>query len=697
MDASLPVIKIKGIGEKSAKAFEKAGIFTIRDLIAYYPKNYIKLEEPVSPSEAGDGLVSAISGYLDGRPALRYVRGMAIVTGKVRCRDETVSVTWFHMPYLARSLKSGQIKVFRGVIRKGKTQERMVQPAVYDPAEYDKLRKYLQPVYPLTGSLSLNMLRKALAQVFSMAEGDEGEVGEDARRQLAEYLPDSIRERYHLASYAYAAEQIHFPADTNALVTARNRLVFDEFLLFILSLSQLKKNRSASLHDWSVKDFSLSEKVIANLPYELTSAQKRVWQQIRKELSGNAVMARLIQGDVGSGKTIVAFLAMISVAAAGKQAALMVPTEVLARQHARSLAELIQACGLPFESVLLTGSLSAGERREALRKIADGSGMLVIGTHALFQEKVSFCSLGLVVTDEQHRFGVKQRELLAGKGEKPHVLVMSATPIPRTLAVILYGDLDISIIDQMPSDRLKVKNAVVGPKWRENAYRFIEKQVQQGHQVYIICPLVEESEFSEGENVLDYTKSLRQQMPSSLRIDYLHGQMSAADKNEVMEHFAAGETDILVSTTVIEVGVNVPRATVMMIENADRFGLAQLHQLRGRVGRGSAQSYCIFMASSEEAASGERLKILQESNDGFEIASKDMKLRGPGDLFGIRQSGVLDFHLADVYADAATLDQAQAAAGDILNNPDVLDREEYRILKEKMLTYMGDSAQNLNI
>ena len=691
------IIKIKGIGEKSAKAFEKAGIFTIRDLIAYYPKRYIKLEEPVLPSEAGDGLVAAISGYPEGRMALRYVRGMAIVTGTIQCQGQSVSVTWFHMPYLARSLKSGQVKVFRGMIRQGKTHPRMVQPAIYDPSEYESLRKYLQPVYPLTGSLSAGMLRKALGQVFSMAEGGEGEVADGTRDVLTEYLPSDIREQYHLASYAWAAEQIHFPADTQALLTARTRLVFDEFLLFILSLSHLKKTRSMVLHDWSVQDFTHARQVISNLPYELTGAQKTVWGQIAGELSGRKVMARLVQGDVGSGKTIVAFLAMISVASSGKQAALMAPTEVLARQHARSLAELLQRCSLPYKSVILTGSSSAQDRREALQAIADGSAALIIGTHALFQEKVNYHALGLVVTDEQHRFGVKQRELLAKKGETPHVLVMSATPIPRTLAVVLYGDLDISIIDQMPSDRLSVKNAVVGPEWREKAYQFIEKQVREGHQAYIICPLVEESEFSEGENVQDYAKNLKEQLPSSFRIDYLHGQMPSADKNEVMERFAAGVIDVLVSTTVIEVGVNVPRATVMMIENADRFGLAQLHQLRGRVGRGSAQSYCIFMATSKQAAGGERLKILQQSNDGFEIASKDMKLRGPGDLFGIRQSGELDFRLADVYADAAILDQAQSAARDILNNPEILESEEYRLLKEKMLTAMGNTAKNLNI
>ena len=408
-------------------------------------------------------------------------------------------------------------------------------------------------------------------------------------------------------------------------------------------------------------------------------------------------MNRLVQGDVGSGKTIIALLALLTAALGGYQGALMAPTEVLAKQHFESITAILKEQGLPVRTVLVTGSMTLKEKREAYRQIKEHEADLVIGTHALIQEKVEYDRLALVITDEQHRFGVGHRERFSEKGKAPHVLVMSATPIPRTLAIILYGDLDISVIDQLPKGRSPIKNCVVDPGWRPKAYDFIRRQVEAGHQAYVICPMVEPSELLEAENVLDYTKALKKALPSSIRVEYLHGRMKGKEKNKIMEDFAAGEIQVLVSTTVIEVGVNVPNATVMMIENAERFGLAQLHQLRGRVGRGKAQSYCILVNCSKEKGAGDRLEILNQSNDGFYIASQDLKLRGPGDIFGIRQSGDLEFRLADIFTDAALLKEASQEVNRILDQDPGLEAEEFAELKKRLDLDLGDRYEKLNL
>ena len=407
--------------------------------------------------------------------------------------------------------------------------------------------------------------------------------------------------------------------------------------------------------------------LIDRLPYELTNAQKRVWAQIETDLCSTHLMNRLIQGDVGSGKTIVAILAMFMCVMNHHQAAFMAPTEVLAKQHFESIMKLTAEYGLPFKPVLLTGSLTAKEKRRAKESIILGTGNVIVGTQALLQDDVDFYDLRLVITDEQHRFGVKQRETLAQKGIQPHILVMSATPIPRTLALILYGDLDISVMDELPADRLPVRNCVVNTDYRKKAYEFIAKEVAGGRQAYVICPMVEANEEIMGdqpvlENVIEYTAKLKKALPDTVRVEYLHGQMNPKAKNYVMEEYAAHHIDVLVSTTVIEVGINVPNATVMLVENAERFGLAQLHQLRGRVGRGAEQSYCIFITTSSQDDTMERLQVLNKSNDGFFISSEDMRLRGPGDLFGIRQSGQFEFQLGDIYQDAAILQDAQGCA-----------------------------------
>ena len=442
---------------------------------------------------------------------------------------------------------------------------------------------------------------------------------------------------------------------------------------------------------FGIKPVSETEALIQSLPYSLTNAQKKVWQEIQKDMTGEKLMARLVQGDVGSGKTILAFLAMILSAQNGYQAALMVPTEVLAVQHFESLKQLLEEHQLDFEAVLLTGSTKVKERREIYQKIENGKAKLIIGTHALIQENVTYKNLALVITDEH------QREDLSKKGRRPHVLVMSATPIPRTLAIMLYGDLDLSVIDELPANRLPIKNCVVDTSYRKSAYRFMQKEIAEGRQVYVICPMVEESEGLEAENVLDYTKKLRQEMPPEISIGFLHGRMKPAEKNKIMEEFSENKIQILVSTTVIEVGVNVPNATVMMVENAERFGLAQLHQLRGRVGRGEHQSYCIFMQGGAKKEIKERLQILVESNDGFFIAGEDLRLRGPGDLFGIRQSGILEFKLADIYQDAAILKEASIVADEILEKDPHLESEEYKGLKNRLEFYAKEQMKRPGI
>ena len=421
-------------------------------------------------------------------------------------------------------------------------------------------------------------------------------------------------------------------------------------------------------NDFDIMPRKETDRLLRSLPYELTGAQMRVWKEIMQDMQGEYVMSRLVQGDVGSGKTIVAALALLTVVMNGYQGAMMAPTEVLAKQHFESLTELFDTCHISIKTELLTGSMKAKEKREAYARIASGESQIILGTHALIQDKVDYHNLALVVTDEQHRFGVRQREIFAEKGTNPHILVMSATPIPRTLAIILYGDLDISIIDELPSNRLPIKNCVVDTGYRDTAYRFIKNQIIEGRQCYIVCPMVEESEHLEVENVTDYAVMLQHELGNTIKVDYLHGKMKQSEKDEIMNRFAANEIQVLVSTTVIEVGINVPNATVMMVENAERFGLAQLHQLRGRVGRGKYQSYCIFMSGSKSKDTKKRLEILNNTNDGFKIASEDLKLRGPGDLFGIRQSGLMDFKLGDIYQDAKLLQYASEAAEWIMTN-----------------------------
>lgn len=663
---------LKGIGDKTADLYHKVGIYTYGDLMYYYPRDYMQYDKPLEATDDMLDKFSFINVRVERRPLLKRAGKMAVVTGRVLSGDKEINAVWFHMPYIAKSLTAGKDYVFAGTLKRSGSFYSMEQPLVFTPDKYDEIKDSLQPVYPLTKGLTNNSLKKSIKQVLDIYDDDD----------LAGGIPENE-----------ALKEIHFPHDTESLRRAREALVFEEFLLFILRLKMLKEENGKALNDFKISKRDEVSSIIKGLPYRLTGAQQRVLDEVLRDLELNRSMSRLVQGDVGCGKTIVAILSCLTVALNGYQSVLMAPTEILAGQHLKSFTDLLVNNGLDISVCLLTGSMTAAEKRRAYEEIESGRAKIIIGTHAVFQDKVIYNNLALVVTDEQHRFGVRQRERLVskGKGSLPHVLVMSATPIPRTLAIMLYGDLDISVIDEVPARRLPVKNCVVGTDYRRKAYEFIAGQIFKGHQAYVICPMVEESEGMNLKDVVSYTEEIRSSLPESIRVEYLHGKMKASKKDEIMRDYLDRKIDVLVSTTVIEVGVNVPNATVMMVENSERFGLAQLHQLRGRIGRGDAQSYCIFIDCVQNEKSRERLDILNKSNDGFYIANEDLKLRGPGDLFGIRQSGDMQFKLADIYNDSRTLIKASKKADEIMKTDPHLEREENRYIK-KRLANLADAS-----
>lgn len=649
---------LKGIGQKTEQLFTKAGITDTSQLPYYYPRSYDIYKEPVLISEIDEDGIYTLYLSIASDVEVKPVKKLNITTVfAVDEQNERIKLTWFNMPFIKGALRRGYRYMIRGrVVRRGSLVS-MEQPKLYTAAEYELKLHYIQPIYPLVKGLTNNMVTKAVTQYFAMQNNPEE----------MEYLPKELIERYELKPLYEAIKYIHFPRGINEMQESRKRLAFDEFFGFMMKLENLKSQRTYLENECMIHEGGYAARLISELPYQLTEPQKKAYDEMVADMSGKHVMNRLIQGDVGSGKTIIAVLALLNAVEAGFQGALMAPTEVLAKQHYDTVCELLKKHEFPVTPVLLVGSMSASQKKKAHEQIKDGTADIIIGTNALIQEKVEYNNLGFVVTDEQHRFGVNQRGGLARKGGHPHVCVMSATPIPRTLAIILYGDLDISIINAMPVGRFPIKNAVVGEEYRPNAYRFIMNQAALGHQAYVICPMVEDNEISESENVTDYTVELRKNLPG-LTVEGLHGQMAADTKNDIMGRFAKGEIQVLVSTTVIEVGINVPNATVMLIENAEKFGLAQLHQLRGRVGRGNAQSYCIFVSTSKKEEAKQRLDIIGKSNDGFYIAEQDLKLRGPGDFFGIRQSGDMSFKLADIYTDADMLKKAKDCADYIIEN-----------------------------
>ncbi|MCR5789234.1 MAG: ATP-dependent DNA helicase RecG [Lachnospiraceae bacterium] len=687
MDDNRDITELKGIGEKTAVLFHKIGVFSFADLLYYFPRDYVRYEDLEEVTEQTLNRIIAFEAYFEKRPLMRRSGRLTITTCRlVVCRRQageedreesdntSVQAVWFNMPYLAKSFPERGPYVFYGQVYRKANRLCIDQPAVFTKEQFEELRHSLQPVYGLTKGLSNNTVKKSVRQLLSQGGGS----GCSSDRIIS------------LHDDGYDFRTMHFPKTIEELKQARERFVYDEFFMYILRLRFLREENEQARNDFSLIDSAYCTRIIEGLPYRLTNAQEKVWEEISSDLKRERSMNRLVQGDVGSGKTILAFLAAVMVAANGLQSAIMAPTEILAAQHFETLSALLAKHGIPIRPVLLTGSTPGSARREICQAIGDGSAGIVIGTHALFQEKVKYHRLALVVTDEQHRFGVRQREALIGKNSvTPHVMVMSATPIPRTLAIILYGDLDISVIDEVPARRLPVKNCVVNESWHENAYRFMEKEIAAGHQCYVICPLVEAAD---GEQMLKdaqgYTEILRNRFGDTIQIGCLHGKMKPAAKAKVMEEFYQNHLQILVSTTVVEVGVNVPNATVMVIENAERFGLAQLHQLRGRIGRGDAQSYCIFITGNDNEENKERLDILVHHNDGFEIARKDLELRGPGELFGVRQSGALQFKLGDVLTDAATLKQAAEDVAALLKKDPGLVLPENALLRGKLDRFM---------
>ncbi len=649
MDDATSILELKGIGEKSQKLFARVNIRTVGELLHYYPRDYETFQEPVPIVQAKAGDICAISATVCGTVNVKKVRSLTILNVLVRDSSGGMQLTFFNMPFLKNVLKPGSSHIFRGRIQARGPALIMEQPRLYKQEEYGRYLAFIQPRYALTKGLTNQAVQKAVKQALTYYA-----FGEDP-------YPEQFRREYDLMDRQEALSNMHFPTCYEELVKARRRVVFEEFFSFLFFLRENKDQSRLLENEYRMIETADTGRLLEQLPYRLTRAQSRAWEEVCQDMCSPWCMNRLVQGDVGSGKTIIAVLALLMCAANGYQGAMMAPTEVLAAQHYEGICEYAEKYHAALKPILLVGSMTAKEKREAYEKIASGEVNLVVGTHAVIQDKVRFQRLALVVTDEQHRFGVRQREILAEKGCNPHVLVMSATPIPRTLAIILYGDLQVSVIDELPVGRLPIKNCVVGTSYRPQAYRFIEKEVRDGRQAYVICPMVEEGEMDELENVMDYAEKLRSALPADIQVATLHGKMRPADKNRIMEEYAAHNIDVLVSTTVIEVGINVPNATVMMVENAERFGLAQLHQLRGRVGRGRHQSYCIFVSAQDNKETMERLDILNRSNDGFFIASEDLKLRGPGDLFGIRQSGAFAFRMGDIYTDAEILRQASQA------------------------------------
>ena len=644
MNLESPITEVKGIGAKTEKLMNKIGVYTVGDILLHYPRDYVRFKEPLSAGEITQEGIYAVIGKITSAPVLKRTNRMEIVQAKVRDTAGSVELIWFRMPYVRNQLKSQETYIFYGKVKQKGRQFCMEQPQIYTTEQYQQKMQTLQPVYARTDGLSNQMITKTILQALEEIS------------LSYEYLPEEIRKKEGLCEYNFAIRQIHFPENMESLTIARKRLVFDEFFLFILNMQMQKEKKIMIPNDFPIENETVIPYILSHLPYSLTKAQKKCFDEILTDMKKGTAMQRLVQGDVGSGKTIVAVLALFNTALSGCQGAMMAPTEVLARQHYASICNMLETYDIPVKAVLLTGSMTAKEKRRAYDRIECGFAKIIIGTHALIQDAVNYDNLALVVTDEQHRFGVKQRESFAQKGGTPHVLVMSATPIPRTLAIILYGELDISVIDELPANRIPIKNCVVDTGYRQTAYQFMKKQIAEGRQCYVICPMVEESENMEAENVTDYSRMLQDEMGADVQVGCLHGKMKQVYKDEIMQQFAENQIQILVSTTVIEVGIDVPNATVMLI----------------------------FMTGSDAKETKKRLDILNHSNDGFKIASEDLKLRGPGDLFGIRQSGLMDFKIGDIYQDAAILQMANEAADWIL--------EEYPEWLKKIPDYERTSS-----
>lgn len=673
MDWNSPVSLLKGIGEQRERKLQKLGISTMEDLLTHYPREYKDRSEILKIADLPMDEPSTFLAQV--KEEGQNSRHGRLVYTRMKVYDETgsVGVLWYNQPYMKNSLKIGEWYLFSGKLQKKYGRTEILSPEIERIGENFAGGRII-PVYPASEGISQKMLRNLIEDALSQMSGG-----------MREELPLWLRKEYKLAERNFAIENIHFPKTEQGFYDARRRLVFEELFILQTALFQLKNTLEDSGEGIVLKKKKALQEGEEMLPFALTGAQKRVLQEIEKDMTSGKIMNRLVQGDVGSGKTAVAIITSYWAIQNGWQAAIMAPTEVLANQHFESFQKIFEPAGIKV--VLLTGSLKAKEKREALAQVANGQAQMIVGTHAVIQKGVEYHNLGIAITDEQHRFGVRQRSTLAEKGENVHTLVMTATPIPRTLALILYGDLDISIIDELPPGRQKIDTSAVDSRYHQRIYTFIQKHVKEGRQAYVICPMIEENEKLEVQNVLDYTEELIQEL-TECRVACVHGKMKAKEKQEIMDRFAAREIDVLVSTTVIEVGINVPNATIMLIENAERFGLAQLHQLRGRVGRGAEKSYCILVSDTKTKVAKERMKTMTESEDGFVISEKDLKLRGPGEFFGIRQHGLPELKIADLYKDMAILKEAQSAAAELLRKDRFLESEEHFLLKEHISGYL---------
>ena len=690
-----PLTEFPGVGEVRAKKLEKLGLVRCADLISYFPRDYEDRRQVYSIRSAPLGQKVCISAMAAEHPRLSRIRkGLDLVKLKVVDQAGALHITFFNQGYVERALRAGEEYIFYGVVEEQGSRRTMVNP-IFERVGKQNFTGCIVPVYPLTAGITNHLLCTLTQQAVAACAQD-----------MPETLPRGVRLDHELAQAEFSYRNIHFPESFQALELARRRLTFEELFYLSAGLAMLKGRRGDVL-GCAIPSRPMEE-FLARLPFPLTGAQRRVMEEISRDMASGRPMNRLVQGDVGSGKTVVAAYAAWLAAGAGYQSALMAPTEVLAEQHFRSLSALLEPAGVRVG--LLTGSLTPAGKKKVRQALAAGEIDLIIGTHALLSQGVEFARLGLMVADEQHRFGVAQRAALAAKGDSPHVLVMSATPIPRTLALIIYGDLDVSVIDELPPGRTPVETYVVREDKRARMYNFVRRLVGEGRQVYIICPAVEENTEGTMQNVewegdgpaLDlkavttYAKKLQTEVFPDLRVDFLHGKMKPREKEAVMAAFAAGETQVLVSTTVIEVGVDVPNAALIIIENAERFGLSQLHQLRGRVGRGKHQSYCVLITNTRSVEAMQRLRTLASTADGFKISEEDLKLRGPGDFFGSRQHGLPQMKLADLAGDMRLLSEAQESARRLLMADPTLSQPENRPVLERVRTLFADTPDIFN-